>query len=118
MEGLNRRIIEGTCGALLQANAPYYFWLHAAAHWAKTCAFARKNRQGITPYEALRGQPAPAWRGVPFGCLVLYRAPRTSEIELGRLKFEARGRQGIIIGYSDARSYVVLDEPELLEKGI
>ena len=51
--------VEGTATALLQANAPHYFWLYAACHWAKNDALTHENQHGVTPYESLRGRPPP-----------------------------------------------------------
>ena len=98
IEGLNRRVIEGTGAALLQANAPYYLWLYAAYHWAKTMVYTETNQHGVTPFETLRGRPPPAGRAISFGCHCVYRPGRTSALETSRLKFPSRGRDGIIIG--------------------
>ena len=54
----------------------------------------------------------------PFGCQCLYIALQTSEAAARRLKFEPRGRTGVVVGYSDLQSYLVLDEHELLANGV
>ena len=93
-----RRVLEGSRAVLLQSNLPHDWWSEAA-----TCfCFLRNVSDAVdgklTPYELRYGEKFKGHK-IPFGAFVEYRPPGKKKDEK-KMKFEARTRTGVFVGYS------------------
>lgn len=100
-----RRVKEGTTAVMIVSCSPYIFWSFACVMWAKSQSMSRLNRHGKTPYFSLRNRDP--IRPVTFGIRGYYLDPVLNKMH--DRKFDPRGRNGVVLGYSLHKALVFLD---------
>ena len=95
VENKNITLIEAGRTMLEEANLPTYFWEEAI----NTVCFTQKctliNKNGVTPYQSLKGKKSSLKHLHIFGCKCFVL--RTHSEQLG--KYEPKADEGIFVGY-------------------
>ena len=109
-ERFHRTLGKGMGCLMLASGVPYVFWAFVLAAFVFLYARSPAVSGGPSPYELRFGRSYDIDALKPFGSACFFL-----EAKEELLKFEPRGRLGVVLGYGQLHSYYVLDFQHYIE---